>query len=81
MQYGRRRSTVARQCAEPRYLAEVVPVIVEPVRKLVESVRPENAPIISAAPARTATRTAAGSKRKTSKATKKTIASRGSRRG
>lgn len=70
MQYGRRRSTVARQCAEPRYLAEVVPVIVEPVRKLVESVRPENAPIISAAPARTAT-----GKRKTTRATKKTIAS------
>jgi hypothetical protein len=42
-QYNRRRTTVRRQCAEPRYLEELVPVIVEPVRKLVESAKPSSA--------------------------------------
>lgn len=43
MQYGRRRTTVRRQCAEPRYLEELVPVILEPVRRLVDSATASNA--------------------------------------
>ncbi len=38
-QYNRRRATVRRQCGDARYLEELIPVIVEPVRKLVDSAR------------------------------------------
>lgn len=37
LQYGRSRSRVKTQCAEPRYAAELMPAILDPVGKLVEA--------------------------------------------
>ncbi|MBC7924752.1 MAG: family 20 glycosylhydrolase [Bryobacteraceae bacterium] len=36
-QYGRRRSRLRRQCAQPRFVQELIPVIVEPVSRLVDA--------------------------------------------